>query len=175
MKLLVAAVFGMLLLGGTLAIAQGPGKGPVTELVAGSAHAIRPVSENYRTFSFNARKFADGTVAGRFQMDNHNVAVANARGEITCFTIVGNQAWLGGVVTQATDPILVGRDIGFRVVDNGEGAVAVPDQFSLLLLTGADDYCANMHPTPQLIEVMNGNIQVLSRMMSSKAVLSELR
>jgi hypothetical protein len=137
---------------------------PVVESVTGSGHhnaAIRDW-EGWSTFSFNARKTADG-VAGRFQATNHGLSWL--KGAISCFTVVGNEAWLGVNVEIASRPGLLGDRV-FRVVDNGEGSNAEPDQKSRLASPGpygsAQNFCDQTPDWPPsgLFDMEAGNIQV---------------
>jgi hypothetical protein len=107
--------------------------GAVVEMVTGSGHfTTPPLSVNpgrWRTFSMTARRYADGSVKGRFQRVIHFEDGAEAvRGVITCFTIIGNKAWIGGSVAANFPP-----DIAWQVVDNGEGAGDPPDRNGLQL------------------------------------------
>jgi hypothetical protein len=73
-----------------------------------------------RKFSFNARRKADGRVTGRF--DYHDVedgAPFDAAGPLTCLTVQGNHAWLGGRVDTTNDPTVAGNEMWFQVIDNG--------------------------------------------------------
>lgn len=131
-------------------------------------------------FTFNAVGTGDGGVAGRlhYSLTLDGLAV-EFYGRVTCFAVdsVTHRAWVGGVVTEnlsahpsfTTPRTQVGRDIWFRVVDNGEGSDAVPDRSTIVgfegdrgILTSAE-YCARRlwvdgdvgtHP------VTEGNIQV---------------
>jgi hypothetical protein len=98
----------------------------VTQSVTGSAHrtASRPGFTGWRTFSFNARMKADGSVEGRFQVNNHGGSWM--KGSVSCFTIVDNQAWVGVVAEQASREDLLGDRV-FVVIDNGEGKNDPPD------------------------------------------------
>jgi hypothetical protein len=136
------------------------GKGPVVESVTGSGHLTRstdPVGL-WRTFSFNARRYADGSVEGTYE--DHDHGWTYAKGPITCFKIVGNQAWLYCVVERSSEASVVGTQRVFRVIDNGEGANAAPDQLSLLHLEPAGYYCSEIEDWPFVYDIEAGNIQV---------------
>jgi hypothetical protein len=135
-------------------------KNAVIESVTGSGHFTRDYPA-WRTFSMNARKKADGTVEGRFQVNNHGVP-SYAKGIITCFTIVGNQAWIGGIIEKSNSPDLIGTQRGWRVVDNGEGVNFPPDQVSFLnLVDDAQFFCVDSIPEwIALHDIEAGNIQV---------------
>ncbi len=133
------------------------GKGRVIQSVTGSAHITS--GGQLRTLSFTARRHADGTVSGEWQRFTRNLG-SLAHGDITCFTIIGNQAWLGGVVERTTT---VPGGVFWTVVDNGEGANAAPDQLSLqnvgLSPATVAFFCATTPPRA-LIPIEAGNIQV---------------
>jgi hypothetical protein len=142
--------------------AGGIGKGRVVESVTGSGHLTRPETVGnpglWRTFSFNARKYDDGSVEGSYQVSDHEWTYA--KGPITCFMIVDNQAWLYGVIEKSGLPGYVGTQRVFRVIDNGEGANAAPDQISLLHL--ALNPCPEEPPLgrPAVYDIESGNIQI---------------
>ena len=132
------------------------------------------------TFTFNAVETGTGAAEGRlhYALTLEGLPV-EFYGRVTCFAVdpVNHRAWVGGVVTEnlsqhpsfTTPRTQVGRDIWFRVVDNGEGSNAVPDRSTIVgfegdrgILTSAE-YCARKlwvdgdvgtHPVTQ------GNIQV---------------
>ncbi|UCC73172.1 MAG: hypothetical protein JSV86_00995 [Gemmatimonadota bacterium] len=112
------------------------GKGLVVESVTGSGH--RPAVEqegDWRTFSFTAYRYADGTVDGQWERIRRREPGApketKSHGVVTCFTIVGNEAWFGGFATKGiySDPPTNG--VRWRVKDNGHAGMAEPDQISL--------------------------------------------
>ena len=96
-----------------------------------------------RTLAFNARKYADGSVSGRFEY--HQVVEGEAfvfNVDVTCLNVYdGNRAKLGGVIRVSNDPTLPpGVFAWFQVFDNGEGASSPPDRSSLI---GFGDEAAN--------------------------------
>jgi hypothetical protein len=105
--------------------------GPWAASITGSGHfeansyyAPGPV---WRTFTINAKKARDGRVDGRFQVTLHlKDGVHIAKGEVVCFAIEGNMAWIGAH-KDGNDP----PDIAFQVADNGEGSGGVPDEVGL--------------------------------------------
>jgi len=121
------------------------------EQITGSGHYVTPAiglqPDKWRVFTMNARKMADGTVEGSFYRVVHSKGAApeRASGTITCFTIVGNIAWIGGH-TDGAD----GADIAWQVADNGEGKGAPADEvglqfdaasFPILPVGFARDFC----------------------------------
>ncbi len=138
---------------------------PVVAIVTGSGQSHRPSGAwagVWRTFSFNARKYADGTVEGMFQGNNHGKP-SKFKGVITCFEIDGNEAWIGGIMNSN------GTLRGFRVVDNGEGSNASSDQISYVgnvqnngfkIWVDEIEYCNDQLPWPGLVEIEGGNVQI---------------
>jgi hypothetical protein len=146
--------------------------GGVTASVTGSGHHTRIVAgvEDLTTFSFTAIRSADGTTSGQYQY-NFRAAGFSVHGPVTCLSIRGNEAWIGGTVGRITSPdpedqSLVGVDMWWRLQDNGEGAGDAPD-----LTTGvgfafpgstitAESWCRDQPALLLLRDVESGNIQV---------------
>jgi len=85
--------------------------------------------------AFNARKYADGSVDGRFEY--HQIVEGESfdfNVDVTCMNVYdGNRAKIGGVIEVSSDPTLPpGMFAWFQVFDNGEGVNAPPDQSSLV-------------------------------------------
>jgi hypothetical protein len=116
--------------------------------------------------SFNARKYADGSVSGRFEY--HQVVEGEAfdfNVAVTCMNVYdGNRAKIGGVIEVSNDPTLPpGVFAWFQVFDNGEGANAPPDQSSLVGFgnEAANEAFCNSPALPRLGPWdVQGNVQV---------------
>jgi hypothetical protein len=102
-----------------------------------------------------------------FQVNNHGTSWF--KGVITCFSIDGNQAWLGGIVTSSSDVLAPGDEKRILwVQDNGEGANAQPDRargIPRLSMTGfstLQEYCDAQPFTPERFtsDLEAGNIQI---------------
>src|SRR5215211_3566291 len=135
--LLAAAVAAGLL----IVPATASGDSGVVASATGGVHWTIPLPNAFavevgnQPLTFNARKDADGTVAGQFEY--HQVALGesfNFHVEVTCLNVYdGNRAKIGGVIRVSNDPTLPpGVFAWFQVFDNGEGANALPDQSSLV-------------------------------------------
>ncbi len=76
----------------------------------------------------NARMYADGSVEGSYNRMTHleDGGVEKGQGTVVCFTIIGNTAWIGGMVPGNSPP-----DVAWQVVDNGQGADAPADKVGL--------------------------------------------
>jgi hypothetical protein len=113
-----------------------------------------------------ANKHADGSVSGRFHADAKSL---NARLDVrvTCLTVVGRQAWVGGIIEASDHPqVQVGLSSYFYVIDTGEGAIGAIQQdiVSALRLNdapGAEQvFCAERQTTLPFRRIEDGNVQV---------------
>jgi hypothetical protein len=112
-----------------------------------------------QTFSFNAR--AGG---GNFEYrEIDDGAPFSASGAVTCLTVIGKDAWIGGVISKSNDPTYVGVGAWWHVTDNGEGSKAPADITTFMgagTLAETTAFCdthpAYKHPFP----IDHGNIQV---------------
>jgi hypothetical protein len=96
-----------------------------------------------RTLAFDARRYADGRIGGRFEYQQVVEGVAfKFNVDVTCFVVYdGNRAKIGGVIEQSSDPTEPGGTFAwFQVFDDGEGTNAPPDRSSLV---GFGDEAAN--------------------------------
>ena len=111
-----------------------------------------------QTFAFHAREQSNGAVSGSFEVKAHAVDI-RLHGNIDCLSISGNTAIMSGVVTHSNEPLFpVGTTSWFKVVDNGEGANALADEWTdLFVLVGFD---CTVDPGFALIPIEAGNIQV---------------
>ena len=140
---------------------------------AGSAHAGGFVtgSGHYtgqngflRTFTFEVRTQSDGSVHGTFQLTSHVQPPNRLHGTLTCLSIVGNEAWIGGVYDRATNPALIGTGFGFYVMDNGAGHGAAADLMRRHVRNQVPgEWCATMPDvsgSPYLYPIEAGNISI---------------
>lgn len=142
-----------------LAVSANRARGVVASANGGGHYSILGTSfgDLPTQFSFSAVQKADGTAHGQFHqrltVEGQQIDV---HGTVTCLTVDSDngRAWVGGVVTRNTSEILFtgeihqpGRDVWFRVLDDGEGNGAV-DRTTFLgfeggggIITSAE-YCA---------------------------------
>jgi hypothetical protein len=111
-----------------------------------------------------AVRHKDGSVSGQFENHVENAATGEfflaAHVRITCFTINGNIARIGGVIERQTGiPAAPGTEGFITVVDNGEGGSASADLASPPGLGPAEQHCESGFPRP-LFPVERGTIQV---------------
>ena len=140
----------------------GRGSGPVVQSARGAGHFT--VGGEWRTFSFVALKYADGTVQGEYELFSR-LTGNRIHGDVTCLSVSGNLAWIGGVQEHSNNEAFPpGGENAFRVADNGEGAKDPPDEMSLMSVNGppgfAQAYCNGRPPFPALNPIEAGNIQV---------------
>jgi hypothetical protein len=133
----------------------------VVASATGSGHMLR--NGFYRTFSFSARKYADGTSTGQLQLHSPEFDVV-VHLELNCLRVVGNRAHMSGFVTYTsnTDEAFVGEHNRLVVEDNGEGPAAPPDMVSGIPANPGNtnpETCETNTLTPNRI-VQHGNVQV---------------
>jgi len=141
-------------------------KGPVVESVSGSG-SFTTADGDWRTFSFSARRHADGTVDGRWERirrDGGNAADSKSRGVVTCFTVLDGQAWIGGIATNGLSSTPPTNRVAWRVLDRGSRRAGTPDQISDQYTGGGGtmpaSYCASLYEGPDLHDIEAGNISI---------------
>ena len=151
------------------ASAVGGGVGRVVESITGSGHLQRPATrsnaEQFRTFSLQAQKHEDGSVSGTIHGKNHG---SGTRFQVTisCFTIIDNEAWIGGIFVKSSSPRLpVGSEGFLRVVDNGEGKDAPPDRITFIPFAPpgsglVQGFCDDTPLIFTFFDIEKGNIQI---------------
>jgi len=141
-------------------------------IVTGSGDVIRDLGNGpeLTTFAYNAVRQGTGDVNGHF-VYVFRAAEFSMEGDVTCATVVGNVAWLGGVITtvKSDDPAdqsFVGTDVWWRVEDNGDGGSGTPDRTTSLLLTlpgdptTAQSWCNDQPLRGVVRSIVAGNIVV---------------
>ncbi len=115
--------------------------------------------------AYQATKRADGTVRGHWRYDLWQAGQETTySGPVTCLTVNGNRAWIGGPITASSDPTQIGMGAWWQVADNGAGRhPVIPDQTTFAgigTLAQTQAYCDNA-PTPHFIfDVQLGGVQV---------------
>jgi hypothetical protein len=127
----------------------------VIESARGGAHYH--IGTDLRTFAFTAKTRADGTTQGQYQVNNRSTGFKE-HGTVSCLVVDGNEAWVGGIITNSNVPGSEGFRRVWRVVDRGEGSDDPPDQMSPALPVLADA-CDERMPLA-LQDIEGGNIQV---------------
>jgi hypothetical protein len=115
--------------------------------------------------AYRAVKLADGTVRGWWRYDYWEAGQETTfSGPVTCLSVTGNRAWVGGPVTASSDPTQVGLGAWWQVADNGAGRHPVtPDRTTFAgigTIAQTIAYC-NDEPAPHFIfDVQLGGVSV---------------
>jgi hypothetical protein len=143
----------------------------VEQSVTGHYEYFGFATGNYFKYSLTAIRHADGSVSGeveeRVTLDTPSgELVRREHGEVTCLTVTGNRARLAYRITEYEGPPSPNPDLThgiIAVVDNGEGARAVPDSAANnpggVTAARAQLFCDVGFARP-FREVEHGNIQV---------------
>ncbi|HEX6315307.1 MAG TPA: hypothetical protein VFZ73_10635 [Gemmatimonadaceae bacterium] len=116
--------------------------------------------------SVQANKRTDGSVSGSYHVD---VKALNASFDVTvtCLSVVGNHAWIGGIVRDSNTPLVAaGTSSYFYVIDTGEGSIGAIqlDIISGLRLNDTPGneltFCADQSLTLPSRRIDDGNVQV---------------
>jgi hypothetical protein len=117
-----------------------------------------------QSFGFNAEIKSGGSADGWYTYREVDDGVPfDARGPVTCLTVIGSDAWIGGTITDSNDPTVVGSGSWWHVTDNGEGSNDPADITTFLGIGTAaqtqafcDQHPAYKHP----FAIDGGDIQV---------------
>jgi hypothetical protein len=153
-------------------LAASEAAGPVIQSVTGSGHVLVPAVGGgtvRRRLTFEARRYADGSIEGSFQLV---AGAAIVHGTIGCFAVTRTSdgaatARLGGTITDAKFTTFIeGTDTGFFVVDDGEGGGA-DDRAGRLIFNAepgtAAAFCDGTFTDPraeQVLPLYAGNVQI---------------
>lgn len=148
---------------GEARLSAAPGSNGVVQSINGNADIDAP--EGLRRMEIHARRSADGAVSGRFFLKQEWGDRNTYEADVVCFTIVGNRAYVGGVLT-AVNGVPSEGYFSFRVVmvDNGEGASAAPDQssqaFSFQQPGQPQLFCDNASLVLPMHDLVRGNLTI---------------
>jgi hypothetical protein len=165
-RISTAAVVVLALAAASLAAA---GDGKVVASASGGSHltlhnVFGLTTLQVKTFTFDAKLRSDGTADGHWHYKDVEDGVKwDVEGPVTCATIVGNHAWIGGTIKHSSDPSYTGLDMWFQVIDNGEGHNAPPDITTLIGVGAAgraQAYCDAAAPPRFPWPIDHGNIEV---------------
>lgn len=136
----------------------------VIESASGSAHRVRPLPDGELwVLTFNAVKREDGTVTGYAHVDRKDLNIAWDV-DVTCLSVVGNTAWIGGIIRNGTGVAIDGSVSYFYVIDNGEGSADPLDEASAVRLNdvaGEDiRFCTERPLLLPKSAIAHGNVQV---------------
>ena len=117
--------------------------------------------------AYEAAKLADGTVRGHWTYNYWQAGQETTfGGPVTCLSVSGNRAWVGGPVTESSDPTQVGLGAWWQISDNGAGRhPVIPDRTTFVgigTMAQTLAYCAD-EPAPHFIfDVQLGGVRVES-------------
>ena len=129
----------------------------IHKVSVGSADIVPPPGSD-ANFSLSAIESADGAVTGQWQdtlFGRGNPALA-LHVDVDCLVVVGNEAWVSGVITQPA--FLAGLPAITRVRDNGTSADDPPDQVSFTFID-IGVTCTDQPDLP-LFDLINGQVTV---------------
>ena len=155
----------------------GLGSSGVVMSATGGGHYRLTVLGVDAQFSLSAVQRADGRASGQF---HHKFVfdglLIDFHGEVTCMAVdsVNHRAWIGGIVkhNKSEHPDFQqaihgeGRDLWFRILDNGEGADAPPDRTTFVGFEGAAgirtsaEYCQRQIWPADPPNAITGNVTV---------------
>lgn len=158
-RLVLLSVIIGLTLTGLLTTAAFAAPNPVVGSASGSGHRIS--SGAFRSFSFSAVRYLDGTARGQAQVYPRGLD-AFAHIAIDCLEVSGNVAHMSGVVTHTSDPtvFIPGEYVHFAVEDNGEGAAASPDRITGIPESEPLRCDGGQLPSSNFSNILRGNVQV---------------
>jgi hypothetical protein len=156
-------LLGALPLAGLLAQSAPAAPNPVVGSTTGSGHMVRP-DGTFRSFSFSARRYADGTVNGQLQLNSRGFDVF-VHITIDCLRLDGNTAYMSGLITQTSNPAEgeVGELNRVIVRDNGEGGGVIDQVSRIPANPGSVDQRTCLDENADLFplrDVQRGNVQV---------------
>jgi hypothetical protein len=127
--------------------------------------AVFGVTVQQDPLAYTAVEFSDGTVRGRWSYHYYEAgAETTFSGPVSCLTVHGNRAWIGGPITNSSDPSQIGSGAWWQIADNGTGRHPVtPDRTTFAgigTLPQTQAYC-DTAPEPRFIfDVQQGGVQV---------------
>jgi hypothetical protein len=111
-----------------------------------------------KNFSLVGIVHSDGSVSGEYT-DRFGVDQDGFHATVTCVSVVGNQAWISGIIDAGTSGgvDLAGVPVLTRVADNGTSANDPPDAISFSFFSGVS---CNAHPNLPLFPMPDGQVKV---------------
>ena len=120
-----------------------------------------------KNYSLLAFKFADGTASGKL-VDRYAGGRLGLKADIDCVHVVGNMAWVSGVITQGRtldadgNPVdITGYYVRTRVQDNGDNSdPANPDRVSFTQFRNTAPFVCSAMFMPTLWDMPGGQVTV---------------
>ena len=129
MRKILTMSLGMFLFSGFSGPGAEVGAQTAQESVTGHVEFVN-LFNNHVRYSVNAIRHRDGSVSGEAEEHVETAAgvfIRRGHGTVTCFTLNGNIARIGGIVDRTDAGVPPGTEFFLTVVDNGEGANDPPD------------------------------------------------
>src|SRR5437868_5131106 len=144
--------------GGATPLLGNEGNGVVHRVSAGRAD-IDASAHTDANFSLVAIQHANGEVSGEYT-DQFGQGNGGFHATVNCLLVVGNQAWISGVITSGGVPGVdfTGLPVITRVADNGTSANDPPDAISFSFI-GNPAPCTAAPPLP-LLPMTDGQVNV---------------
>ena len=120
---------------------------PVHQLTGGGKIDLAQFDLFPETYAFSASVNGDGHVRGQAEIRLSDPLVS-FHAQVTCLSVSGNSAWVGGVVTETSDLNIApeGMQFWLRVLDNGDGNASNPDKISSVRLGAPSSVCNQQRP-----------------------------
>jgi hypothetical protein len=155
-----SVLFGVVALVAGLLLALSPAASAdsvIHNVSVGSGDVLPPPGSD-ANFSLSAIERADGTVTGQWQdtVFGRGTAAVGLHVEVDCLVVVGNEAWVSGVITRPAS--LAGLPAITRVRDNGTSTNDPADQVSFTFI-GIAATCTDQPDLP-LFDLINGQVTV---------------
>jgi hypothetical protein len=156
----------------TAAAAAPPAPNPVVASVDGRTYvllgpSVFGVTVQQDPLAYSAVERSDGTVRGHWSYNYYEAGVETTfSGPVSCLTVRGNRAWIGGPISHSSDPTQVGSGAWWQIADNGTGRhPVIPDRTTFAgigTLAQTQAYC-DTAPEPRFIfDVQQGGVRVSS-------------
>src|SRR5260370_23880162 len=106
------------------AVSRDGGHSQVVARVAGHTYvllgpSVFGVTVQQDPLAYHAASLADGTVRGHWRYDLWQAGQETTfSGPVTCLSVNGNRAWIGGVIAESSDPNQAGMGAWWQVADN---------------------------------------------------------
>jgi hypothetical protein len=154
-----SVLFGVVALVAGLLLALSPAASAdsvIHKVSVGSSDIVPPGTDG--NLSLSAIELADGTVTGQWQdtVFGRGTPAVGLHVEVDCLEVVGNEAWVSGVITRPAS--LAGLPAITRVRDNGTSANDPADQVSFTFI-GIAATCTDQ-PNLPLSDLLNGQVKV---------------
>ncbi len=131
----------------------------VVHRVSAGGHDLNIAENTDANFSLVAIEYGDGSMSGQWT-DQFGQQDGGFHAEVNCLRVVGNQAWISGVITSGSVPgfDLTGLPVITRVQDVGNSANDPPDRISFSFIGNPTPCTAT--PNLILLPMTDGQVTV---------------